>query len=176
VHGTIPDGEFDEVLIEEVVSELVPSFFGGDVGAAGEFGCPGEVLELVDWASGLEKGDWTRLEEELEIAAVVLDDWRVTTTRPDVVEDVPASECEDEVVNCNVGTDCEVVGTEIGAGELLCDEEAITVAFEFLWTSIIASQYGKHLSIKLQIAGPLTSAVIQFSRDSSMKESQSSHS
>jgi hypothetical protein len=105
VHGVTAGRDFDRVLMEEVVSELVLSFLGGEVGAAAKFGFPGKAPELVDWASGLEKGDLTGLEEELEIEIVVLDDWTVTTVWSDVVEDVSAGECEDEVVSCTVGTD-----------------------------------------------------------------------
>lgn len=79
VQGVTAGGEFDGVPLEEVVSELVLSFLGGEVGAAAKFELPGEVPKLVDFGSGLEKDDLTGFDEELEIVVVVLDDWTVTT-------------------------------------------------------------------------------------------------
>jgi hypothetical protein len=64
----------------------------------------------------------------------------------DIEEDLSTGETKDEVVGRGVDTDCEVDATGSGAEELSC--EVISVAFESLSASIIASRDGKHSSIK----------------------------
>jgi hypothetical protein len=143
VHGAIAIAieEVEGVLVEVVASDLVLPFCD-EIGATGEFG-------LVEWASGLEDVDLVWLEggEGLELVVV---GWTVTTVCSDTEEDVSTGGTEDEVVGWGVDTEWEVVATGTGAEELLSG--VISVAFSFLWTSIIASQNGKHLSIKPQIA------------------------